>query len=94
VKRSEVVCIGAIVSYYIAAPLIFGLMVAGAPRVYLDAIAWFSLIPMILICGFIGNRLLDDSSAREREAKRQIMLESPHVLMPDEEYRREEGEGS
>lgn len=38
---------------------------------------------------FILNKLCDDSSAREREMRRQIALESPRVLMPDDEKRRD-----
>ena len=38
---------------------------------------------------FILNKLCDDSSAREREMRRQIALESPRVIMPDDEKRRD-----
>ena len=38
---------------------------------------------------FVLNRLCDDSSAREREMRRQIAFESPRVIMPDEEKRRD-----
>jgi len=50
--------------------------------------------PLCLICGFFTVVFLldlfcDDSSAREREMRRQIALESPRVIMPDDEKRRD-----
>lgn len=93
-KRSEGVCIGAIILYYITSVLGGFLFFAGAPRVFLETIVYLSLLSIVLMCAFIGNLLLSDPSAREREAKRQIMLESPHVLMPDEDVHREITEDS
>jgi hypothetical protein len=93
-KRGESVCVGALVLYYISGPLVLGLYLAGAPRAVLELAGYISLFSIVLMCAYIGNRLLDDPSATEREAKRQIMLESPHVLMPDTEYRLENEEES
>ncbi len=47
-----------------------------------------------LICGFftvvfLVDLFCDDSSAREREMRRQIALESPRVIMPNDERRRD-----
>lgn len=49
---------------------------------------------LILLSGFFGvififDIVCDDSSAREREIRRQIELESPRVLMPEEEEPRD-----
>lgn len=49
---------------------------------------------LILISGFftvvfLVDLFCDDSSAREREMRRQIALESPRVIMPDDEKRRD-----
>ena len=49
---------------------------------------------LYLICGFLTVVFLMDlfcdySSAREREMRRQIALESPRVIMPDDEKRRD-----
>jgi hypothetical protein len=45
---------------------------------------------LILLCGFftvvfLANLFCDDSSAREREMQRQILIESPRALVPDDE---------
>ncbi len=47
------------------------------------------LILCAVVILFILNRICDDPSAREREMRRQIALESPRVLMPDDEKRRD-----
>ena len=45
------------------------------------------LLPISGIFGviFVLDIVCDDSSAREREMRRQIALESPRVLMPDDD---------
>ena len=48
-----------------------------------------SLILGAIVIIFILNKICDDSSAREREMRRQIALESPRVIMPDDEKRRD-----
>jgi hypothetical protein len=92
VKRSESICVGAVLLYYFTGPLMLGFYIAGAPRAVLDIFPYISLFSIVLMCAFVGNLLLGDPSAREREAKRQILLESPHVLMPDKEYLQEQSE--
>lgn len=51
---------------------------------------YITLIAILLAVVCLISWVADDTSAREREAKRQIMLEAPHVLMPPEEDRIED----
>ena len=46
---------------------------------------YITLAAILLTVVFLISWVAGDPSAREREAKRQIMLEAPHVLMPPEE---------
>ena len=48
-----------------------------------------TLIGGLFVILFILNKLCDDSSAREREMRRQIALESPRVIMPNDEKLRD-----
>lgn len=83
-KRREMVLVGAIIFIYCSGPLTIYLAFTNASPIFLELFGYLMLFNIAIICAFIGNTLLGDPSAREREAKRQIMLESPRVLMPEE----------
>jgi len=60
-----------------------------ACQLVLGIFAAATLIGGLFFILFVLSKLCDDSSAREREMRRQIALESPRVLMPDDEERRD-----
>jgi hypothetical protein len=87
-KRGEKICVVSMVVYiltgYVGLGLALGSLTgANIPRYVMDILVWISLLSLILICGFICDKTFDDPSAKEREARRQIRLEPPRVVMPD-----------
>ncbi|MBY8998385.1 MAG: hypothetical protein KGD60_11695 [Candidatus Thorarchaeota archaeon] len=50
-----------------------------------EIIGYLTLTAILITVVFLISWVAGDPSAREREAKRQIMLEAPYVLMPHEE---------
>ncbi|MFW9812667.1 MAG: hypothetical protein ACFFF9_09425 [Candidatus Thorarchaeota archaeon] len=87
-KRGEKICVGSMVVLIISGTLGagFGIVIATggfAPSYIMEFLSWIFILSLIPIIGFICSRLLDDTSAAEREALRQIRYESPRVIMPE-----------
>lgn len=71
--------------FWACSPSVFGGTDSPLCPLVEEITGYLTLIAILSLVIFVISKVADDSSARDREAKRQIVLEAPHVLMPPEE---------